>query len=500
MSLITAILLGIVQGLTEFIPISSTAHLTIAASWLGLVDSQNPHAWTAFMATIQLGTLAAAIIYFYRDIAAMVKAFITENITARVALREQSASARLAWFVILGTIPIVIVGFLFKDFLEGTFTKSFSVIGTSLIVIAVFLAIADRLASFKRTTDDMKASDALVIGAAQVLALIPGSSRSGTTIMAGLFRGLTRADAARFSFLLSLPAVFAAGVLEFVREVQHLSWQEGGMQVVAATIAAGVSGYLSIAFLMSFLKRRSLMPFVVYRIVLGLVLLLSACTPQKDRGPEGKDIITTRIDSMAPEVSVPKETSPVSVDTSIVTHIATLRTSAGPIIIALYGIDAPKTVANFVALAKKKKYDGVLFHRVARGFVIQTGDPLTKDASMRAEWGKGGATADGKPLVDELDPNTPSAKTGYQKGVVAMATVLATGRKPSANSATSQFFICLDAAVSLPHQYAIFGRVIEGFETIDAIGKAEVEAGPLGDTDGIPKKPIVLKSIVVKSL
>lgn len=500
MTLLTAILLGIIQGLTEFIPISSTAHLTIAAAWLGVVDPLNPHAWTAFMATIQLGTLAAVIVYFYTDIVAMLKAFFTENFAHRLPLREQSAPSRLSWLVIIGTVPIVVVGFLAKDFLEGTFTKNLSVIGTSLIVVAILLALADRLATFKRTTDQMTVIDAIVIGAAQVLALIPGSSRSGTTIMAGLFRGLTRSDAARFSFLLSLPAIFAAGMLEFFQELPHLSWEVGGMQVLAAAIAAGISGYLSIAFLMSYLKSGSLMPFVVYRIGLGLVLLLTACTPVKEGAEVDKNIISERLDSVPASVSVPVDPSPVSVDTAIITHIATLRTSKGTLTLGLFGVDAPKTVANFVALAQRRKYDGVLFHRVARDFVVQSGDPLTRDLNARAEWGKGGVTADGKALIDELDPSTPSGRIGYQKGVVAMATVLATGRKPAANSATSQFFICLEGATSLPHQYAIFGRVIDGFAVLEAINKAEVEPGPLGDTDGIPKKSIVIKNVNIQIL
>ncbi|MDZ4746691.1 MAG: undecaprenyl-diphosphatase UppP [bacterium] len=500
MSLLTAILLGIIQGLTEFIPISSTAHLTIAAAWFGVIDPNNPQSWTAFMATIQLGTLAAVVVYFYKDIASMTKAFFSENFVVRRPFREQSAPSRLAWLVIIGSIPIVVVGFLFKDFFEGTFTKSLEVIGTSLIVVGVLLAIADRLSSFKRTTDQMNIIDALIIGASQVLALIPGSSRSGTTITAGLFRGLTRPEAARFSFLLSLPAIFGAGVLEFVQEAPNLSWETGGMQVLSATAAAGITGYLSIAFLMSFLKQRSLMPFVVYRVGLGIVLLLTSCTPVRNEPASEKHIISERLDSVEPNVSVPAETSITAADTAVVTHVATVRTSKGIIIIGLYGIDAPKTVANFVALAQRRKYDGVLFHRVARGFVIQSGDPLTKDANSKTEWGKGGTTADGKPLVDELDPLTASSRIGYQKGVVAMATVLATGRKPAANSATSQFFVCLDRAASLPHQYAIFGRVIDGLDVVEAISKAEVEPGPLGDADGIPKKPILIKTVTVKSL
>lgn len=161
----------------------------------------------------------------------------------------------------------------------------------------------------------------------------------------------------------------------------------------------------------------------------------------------------------------------------------------GQITIELYGDDAPATVANFLGHVSKKFYDGILFHRVSQGFVIQAGDPKTRDGQARSEWGRGGITASGKPLIDELDPQLPSARRGYLKGVVAMA------RKPVANSATSQFFICLEKAASLPYQYTIFGNVIDGMDVVEKIGRVDVEPGPLGETDGIPRSPIVINSI-----
>ncbi|MBU3742090.1 MAG: peptidylprolyl isomerase [Candidatus Kapabacteria bacterium] len=178
-----------------------------------------------------------------------------------------------------------------------------------------------------------------------------------------------------------------------------------------------------------------------------------------------------------------------SADTAVVTQAVVVRTSKGDFTIGLYGQDAPKTVANFVGLIKRKYYDGILVHRVARDFVIQAGDPKTRDASARATWGMNGQTADGAPLPEELDPAMPSARAGYQPGVVAMA------RKQAPSTGTSQFFVCLDRATVLPHQYTIFGRVIAGFDVVRSIGSVEVEPGPLSDTDGIPREPITIKSI-----
>lgn len=269
MDLLQAILLGIIQGLTEFLPISSTAHLTIAGRFMGLID--NPEKWTAFMAVVQLGTLAAVLIYFAKDIASIAKAFLTENLAQRRSLAQQSTNARLGWFVIVGSIPIVVLGLAFKDLIEGEATKQLPLIASSLIGLAVLLWIAERVATFKKSIADITWRDAIIIGFAQSIALIPGSSRSGTTITAGLFTGLQRDAAARFSFLLSIPAVFGSGILEFYHSVGLLSSDEL-TTLAAATLAAGISGYAAIAFLLRFLRTHSTVVFIIYRILLGLAL------------------------------------------------------------------------------------------------------------------------------------------------------------------------------------------------------------------------------------
>lgn len=272
MTMIEAMLLGLIQGLSEFIPISSTAHLTIAASLLGVIDPNHPERWTAFMAVVQLGTLAAVLAYFRREIRSMTVAFLSENVLRRTSFSAQSADARMGWFVLLGSIPIIVIGLAFKDAIEGTFTKDLRVIAASLIGLAAVLWFVDRRASFSRTTATMSVKDALLIGLAQAVALIPGSSRSGTTMTAALALGLTRESAARFSFLLSIPAILGAGILEFLHELDHIRWSEGGMELAMATIAAGISGYWSIAFLLGFLRQRTMTSFVVYRIAIGLLL------------------------------------------------------------------------------------------------------------------------------------------------------------------------------------------------------------------------------------
>lgn len=486
MSIVIALLLGIIQGLTEFIPVSSTAHLTVAAAAFGVIDAAHPEQWTSFMATIQLGTLAAVIFYFRADVLRSFTSWISENISSRRRpLREQGTDSRLGWFVIVGTVPIVIVGLAFKDVIEGALTKDLHLIGASLIGMAVLLWLAEKRASFTRTTADLTVKDAIAVGAAQCLALIPGSSRSGSTIMAALFCGMTREHAARFSFLLSIPAVLAAGLLEFSHEMKHLSWADGGVQLLIATVAALASGYWSIAFLLNYLRTHSMMVFILYRIGLGVALLVAGCTSQ-----EHQELPV--IEQMKPSAIAPTNAADTGATQSLTimaTDTVVMKTSKGIITIELYGVEAPATVANFLAHVKKKFYTGILFHRVSKGFVIQAGDPRTRDTQARSEWGRGGQTASGEPLADELDPALATARNGYKKGVVAMA------RKPLANSATSQFFICLEKATSLPYQYTIFGNVIGGMDVVEAVGRAEVEPGPMGNTDGIPRSAITILSI-----
>lgn len=489
MSLLVALFLGVIQGLTEFIPISSTAHLTIAGALLGVIDAKNPESWTAFIATIQLGTLVAVIVFFRRDIISMSKHFFSENFGGgKRPVKEQSRDSLMAWYVIVGTVPVVAAGLAFKDVIEGSLTKDLRIIATSLIVVAILLWIAERKATFTRTSAQLNFLDAILIGCAQVLALIPGSSRSGTTIMAGLFRGLTREHAARFSFLLSIPAILGSGILEFAGELPHLNWEESGGALFIATLASMVSGYWSIAFLLRFLRTRTMNAFIIYRIALGTAVLFTACTAP-DGQREGTGIAREMTPPPALADSAANNSMQKNVDTAVITDVVDVRTTAGTMTIGLYGKDAPLTVKNFIGLVKKKFYDGILVHRVAKNFVIQAGDPKTRDASARTEWGTGGETADGKPLPEELNASAPSAKAGYQFGVVAMA------RTTEPNSGTSQFFICLDKAATLPHQYTIFGRVIDGLNVVSAIGSVEFEKTNPDAMEGIPKKPLVIKSI-----
>jgi len=274
MSIIEAILLGIIQGLSEFIPISSTAHLTLAGSYLGLIDPNNPEQWTAFIAVIQLGTLFAVIYYFFREIKETSVDFLSENFSRRrKSFKEQSVNSKLGWFVIVGSIPVVTIGLAFKKIIEGNLTKDPVVIGSSLIGLAIVLFIADRTASFKRDMDKLSWKDAWAVGLAQCVALIPGSSRSGTTITAGLFMGLDRETAAKFSFLLGIPAILGSGLLEFYQEFGHLS-SDQFLTLGIAIISSAISGYFAIDFLLKYLKKHSTLLFVYYRVILGIIVLL----------------------------------------------------------------------------------------------------------------------------------------------------------------------------------------------------------------------------------
>jgi undecaprenyl-diphosphatase len=272
-TVIDAILLGLIQGLSEFLPISSTAHLTLAGRALGLIDPAAPERWTAFIAVIQLGTLVAVLAYFRKDLVNILRAFLSENI-ARRKMSEQSVESRTGWYIIFGTIPIVVIGLLFQNQIEGVFTKNLIVIGSSLILLALVLEIAERSARFQRSIDEVTAKDAILIGLAQAVALIPGSSRSGTTITAALFRGFNREAAARFSFLLSIPSIGAAGLLSLVKSLDDLN-QADAVAMVVATIVSGISGYLSIAFLLRYLRTRTTRIFIVYRLLVGAAILVA---------------------------------------------------------------------------------------------------------------------------------------------------------------------------------------------------------------------------------
>ena len=272
MNIIEAIVLGIIQGLTEFLPISSTGHLTVAGKLMGVISSEHPEHWTAFIAVIQLGTLAAVIIYFWKEIWQIFFSFLNENISKRVKFQNQSFSSKLGWLIIVGTIPVVIVGLSLKDIIEGALTKNLFVISGSLIALAIILAIAEKTAKFKKEVEDISLKDAVLIGIAQCFALIPGSSRSGTTITGGLFLGLKREDAARFSFLLSIPAVFASGLLELYEALAFID-KAMVVDMIVATVAAAISGYLAIDFLLKYLRKNTTFAFVYYRIAAGAFIL-----------------------------------------------------------------------------------------------------------------------------------------------------------------------------------------------------------------------------------
>ena len=269
-----AVLLGIVQGLTEFLPISSTAHLTFAGKLLGFISVEHPQTWTAFIAVVQLGTLAAVLIYFWGDITTIIRALVRDVLSngSGQGLRGYSADSRMAFNIAIGTIPVGVIGFTLKHLIEGVLTKTTFVLAGSLIGLALLLWLAERSSKHTRTFEEVTWLDALVIGVAQAFALIPGSSRSGTTITAALYLGFTRNAAARFSFLLSIPAVLASGVFELLR-IDPQVFELGFGSLFIATVVSAISGYAAIAWLLRYLVRHTTMVFVIYRIVLGVAVL-----------------------------------------------------------------------------------------------------------------------------------------------------------------------------------------------------------------------------------
>ncbi|MDQ3652602.1 MAG: undecaprenyl-diphosphate phosphatase [Acidobacteriota bacterium] len=291
MTLLQAVILGIVQGLTEFIPVSSTAHLIFASRLTEL--ALNAEQTTATIAVIQLGTLIAVFVYFARDIWAISAAFLRDHWALLLRRRRDGAmahgtgargagshaparllsdEARLGWLIVIGSIPISVIGLLFKKQIEGTFTKNLWVIATMLVVMALLLLVAEKVGRRERTMTHLGLRDALAVGFAQVLSLIPGTSRSGATIMGGLFVGETRETAARFSFLLSIPAITASGLLQLKEAVAKLP-AGSALPLIIATVVAGVVGYASIWLLLRFLRTHSTGIFIGYRLVVGGALL-----------------------------------------------------------------------------------------------------------------------------------------------------------------------------------------------------------------------------------
>lgn len=263
MNSIHAVVLGIIQGLTEFLPVSSTAHLRIVPAVLGWED---PGA--AFTAVTQLGTMAAVVAHFGGDLLRIARAWCNSLFDST---RRSDLDARMGWYIGLGTAPIAVVGFVFRNAIESG-GRNLTLIAIALIVGGVVLGVADRAGAAARDLADMGSRDAAVLGFAQAAALIPGVSRSGATISAGLFRGLTRPAAARYSFLLSVPAVVLAGVFE-LGDIGGPGGA-GPVPTMAATALAFGVGYASISGLLRFLSTRSTMVFVAYRVVLGLAVLV----------------------------------------------------------------------------------------------------------------------------------------------------------------------------------------------------------------------------------
>ena len=276
MGFIEAIILGLIQGLTEFLPISSIAHLRIAGEFLP--SATDPGA--TFTAITQLGTELAVILYFRKDIVRIIgrwfRHFGSSKGAHAVNIPKDDPDVRLGWLIIIGTIPIVIIGFLAQDTIRSVF-RDLWLIAIVLIVFGIILGLADLLAPRVRELNQMTYGHGIIIGLAQVLALIPGVSRSGSTMTAGRMLGYTRPAAARYGFLLAIPAVFGSGLYELVHSFGEPEGAYGYPETLVATVVAFVVGYAVIAFLMRYIEKRSFLPFVIYRILLGttLIVLLS---------------------------------------------------------------------------------------------------------------------------------------------------------------------------------------------------------------------------------
>lgn len=270
MNFFEAIVLGIIQGLTEFLPVSSSAHVQIFSELMqvpGLSDKNS--ATTAFIATIQLGTEAAVLIYFAKDISRLVKAWFKGLFNSKA---RDNADYRMAWLVIMASIPVGLVGYLLRSFIQET-VRTLWVVAFTMILFAMILFLADRYGRKQKEVSEVNFNSALGFGLGQALAVIPGVSRSGASISFGLFAGFTRAAAARFSFLIGIPAVLASGLVEFKDSYQYLDAATLSGTVVA-TLTSFVVGYAVIAGLLKYLNKGSFMPFVFWRLVVGFGLLV----------------------------------------------------------------------------------------------------------------------------------------------------------------------------------------------------------------------------------
>lgn len=268
MSPLDALILGIVQGLTEFLPISSSAHVQIAQQLLGLGSMPKPQL-TAFIATIQLGTELAVVIYFWRDIVRIASAWI-KSLGKKPSLISQDA--KMGWLIIVGSLPVAIIGLVFKDAIENQL-RSLWIIAVTLIVFGLILGIADKVGKRQKSIEQITTKQGLLFGLGQALAVIPGVSRSGGTITVGLLLGYSRQAAARYSFLLAIPAVVASGLFEFATTYKDLSNQDL-LATAIATVVSFAVGFSVIVGLLRYLERGSFLPFVIWRVGVGTALLV----------------------------------------------------------------------------------------------------------------------------------------------------------------------------------------------------------------------------------
>lgn len=265
MGIFEAILLGILQGLTEFLPISSSAHLRVASELLGIGD-----AGAAFTAITQIGTEAAVIVFFWRDIVRIIGRWF-RSLAGSVPRKDPDAL--MGWWIIIGTIPIVVLGLLFQDQIETTL-RSLWFVAISLIVFGLLLGVADRVGRKERTLEQLTWKHGLLYGGAQALALIPGVSRSGGTITAGLLMGYTRVAAARYSFLLAIPAVLGSGFYQMFKAIKAPSTGAPMGLTLVATLVAFIVALFVIGLFMKYISKRSFLPFVIYRVLLGIGIIV----------------------------------------------------------------------------------------------------------------------------------------------------------------------------------------------------------------------------------
>ena len=275
MDFINAVILGLVQGLTEFLPISSSAHISIVGQFLG--TGEDPGA--RFTAITQIGTEAAVVLFFWRDIVRIIGQW-SKSLVGKVPRNDEDA--RMGWLIILGTLPIVVLGLLFQDQIETTL-RNLWVTAFMLIGFGILLGIADHVGAKRRQLGDITVGHGVIFGFAQALALIPGVSRSGGTITAGLFMGYERAAAARYAFLLAIPAVFGSGFYQVYKSVSEPCVATaanctpeifGPLETLVATVVAFAVALVVIGFFMRYISKRSFLPFVIYRIALGVVVMI----------------------------------------------------------------------------------------------------------------------------------------------------------------------------------------------------------------------------------